>query len=111
MLMSSDEIKAASASLAGLDQTAALARVMATAIKAALAPLAERIAELEARPTVKYLGTWEAGRTYGPGDVITELGAMWHCRELTNTKPDYSAAGTQAWQLCVKAGRPGRDAR
>jgi hypothetical protein len=65
----------------------------------------ERIAALEARPTLEYLGIWEP-KEYNPGNIVTHSGGMWHCRNTTRSLPP-----SGDWQLCVKAGRPGRDAR
>lgn len=59
-----------------------------------------RIKELEARPTMKYTGTWEA-REYQPGNVVTDGGSMWHCERRTQLRP----GDNDAWRLCVKKGR------
>lgn len=59
-----------------------------------------RIEALEARPTMKYTGTWEA-REYQPGNVVTDGGSMWHCERKTQLRP----GDNDAWRLCVKRGR------
>jgi hypothetical protein len=65
----------------------------------------ERIAALEARTTLEYLGIWEA-KEYNPGNIVTHSGGMWHCRNTTRSLPP-----SGDWQLCVKSGRPGKDLR
>lgn len=54
-----------------------------------------------------YRGTFAAGETYEEGDFVTDHGGLWHCNSPTTARPGTS----DAWQLAVKAGRPGRDAR
>jgi hypothetical protein len=76
-------------------------------IKAATAPLLQRIQELEAKPAIKYLGTFEANKAYMPGNAITHLGSLWVCVKPTSAPPKFDAPSD--WQLAAKAGRPGRD--
>lgn len=64
----------------------------------------ERLAELEARPVFDYRGVWEA-REYIPGQLVTHHGSMWFCKSTTRSQPP-----SAEWQLCVKSGRPGKDA-
>lgn len=69
------------------------------------ASLEKRIAELEARPAgLKYAGTYDEGRRYMPGEIVTDHGSAWHCREATTQRPGQS----KAWQLMVKKGRDSR---
>lgn len=75
--------------------------------------LLARIEALEARlrdavPGIRYRGVWREGEEYLPGDVATHRGALWFCSLATTAKPfdDQSPA----WQMCVKAGRDGKDA-
>lgn len=74
--------------------------------------LIARIDALEARlrdsaPGIRYRGVWRGGEEYLPGDVVTDRGCMWFCSLATALRPldDQS----NAWQLCVKAGRDGKD--
>lgn len=73
-----------------------------------LEELRKRIAELEARPQMKYCGVFEDDRAYGPGEFVTYGGSIWHCRSAAaGGRPGSSSS----WQLAVKHGRDGRDAR
>ena len=73
-------------------------------IAKAVAPLEQRVVDGEAG-RLEYTGVWEA-REYRRGQIVTSDGGMWFCKARTRTEPP-----GDAWQLCVKAGRPGRDAR
>ena len=44
-------------------------------LKEAFDVLRKRIAELEARPTLKYCGSWDRERSYVPGECVTWVGA------------------------------------
>ncbi len=83
---------------------------MAPAIKkfvdAAVAPLQQRITELEERPTLKYLGVYEQTRQYAKGNFVTHDGSLWHCRaDVTRARP----GSDSDWQLAAKRGqRQGR---
>ena len=93
----------------------ALAKIMDNALLPAFKMLQQRcealekrVAELEARPSFKYCGTWEAGQTYKTGEFVTWGGSMWHCHVAHSTgrepgKSDY-------WKLSVMRGREGRRA-
>jgi hypothetical protein len=85
-----------------------VAKFVKTCIADAVAPLAARNAELEARlmtleqqPTMKYQGIWDADRTYYVGDFVTNDGSVWHC--------DQACAGVRppasTWTLACKRGR------
>jgi len=76
--------------------------------KSRVTALEQRIAALEAKPAVlRYMGPFEQGREYSPGEFVTHRGSLWHANERTNAKPGDGAA----WTLAVKAGRDGRDVR
>jgi hypothetical protein len=60
-----------------------------------------RIAALEARPAMTYVGTWREGAEHNPGEVATHDGSLWYCWEATRDRPGTS----NAWQLAVKHGR------
>jgi hypothetical protein len=64
------------------------------------AALRARIAALEARPIVKYVGVWRAGKSYEPGSMATDNGSLWHANGHTTSRP-----GTDnSWTLAVKRG-------
>lgn len=58
-------------------------------------------------PVPIYRGVFKDGETYGPGDLTTWAGSLWHCNEAKGEKPGAPDSG---WQLAAKAGRPGKDA-
>lgn len=66
--------------------------------------LLERIEALENR---KWVGVWEDGIEYLPGQMVTHSGSAWHCNSQTSDKPGTS----EAWSLMVKRGRDGKDLR
>lgn len=70
----------------------------------AVAPLKQRVADLEARPVVKYLGTWAEGTEYREGSMVTHDGSTWHCSGATRDRPGASPF----WTLAVKRGRDGK---
>jgi hypothetical protein len=64
--------------------------------------LTKRVAELENRPQLRYLGVFREGRSYEPGAFVTYSGAIWHCNQSTTIPPGNGAA---AWTLAVKSGQ------
>ena len=76
-------------------------------LQATVVELQATVAELKARPSVKYVGSFNGGVAYSPGEIVTHGGAMWHCNIGTSDRPGTSAN----WTLCVKAGKDGRDLR
>jgi hypothetical protein len=103
------------------------------ALKGALGPVVARLAEIDLRlaeietrppvagpagpqgppgppgaPGLKYAGVYVDGQAYGPGDLVTHGGSVWHCERPTAAKPGTTADG---WQLMVKRGKDGRDVR
>jgi hypothetical protein len=65
-----------------------------------------RLAALEGKPSVKYVGTYVPDRAYSPGDACTDHGSLWICRTATSTRP---GGDPFAWTLAAKRGRDGRD--
>ena len=61
--------------------------------------LSARVQELEARPSLKYLGTWKEGKTYSVGTFITDGGAVWYANASTTSRPGQDAD----WSLAVKS--------
>jgi hypothetical protein len=56
-------------------------------------------------PTMVYRGVFDTGRTYAPGDVVTQDGSLWHTDKgcvghVPTQSPD-------VWKLIVKAGKNG----
>lgn len=77
-------------------------------LKAEITALKKEVAELKARPELKYLGVWTRGTKYAPGNALTHKGGLWICKGFVDTEPGVDFV---FWQLAVKAGRDGRDAR
>ena len=71
-------------------------------------PLQRRLIEMEARlKETGYRGIWRAKTAYARGSFVSHQGSMWHSNEDENAdKPGSS----DAWVLCVKRGRDGKDA-
>ena len=44
-------------------------------------------------PGLRYCGVYAAGGEYGPGDIVTRSGAMWHCNADTTDAPGQSRIG------------------
>lgn len=57
-------------------------------------------------PVMIYRGVYQAGLQYDADDAVTWAGSVWRCKSKTTERP-----GTDDWQLIVKAGRDGRDAK
>ena len=81
------------------------------ALEQALGPvveaLAKRIAAVENRPVMRYVGTFSGSVTYEPGQFVTHGGSLFHCNTTTTDRPGINGG----WTLAVKAGRDGRDRR
>ena len=67
-----------------------------------LAPLKQRIAELEGRPAVKYLGVFDRSRNYVAGSMVTHSGSVWHAN--VEAKGVVPGGGDAVWTLAVKRG-------
>lgn len=63
--------------------------------------LEQRLAALERKPHVKFVGVWKSGTTYMPGEAATHQGGLWICKVATGGEPSKDFAG---WQLAVKSG-------
>jgi hypothetical protein len=61
-----------------------------------------RIDQLEAHG-VKYVGTFEQGRVYVPGEIVTDRGSMWACLRETTGRPP-----SDSWQLSAKGEKRAR---
>jgi hypothetical protein len=72
-----------------------------------LAPLMDRLARLEARPTVgvEYAGVHELEKSYPAGVLVTKRGGLWlSLRETTQTP----GMDPRSWKLVVKSGEADR---
>ena len=84
-----------------------LGRMTKQYVADAIGPLERRIAELEQRPSLKYQGVWRSDVQYAGGDTVSHGGGMWVAMGATKARP----GDGRSWQLAVKAGRDGKDAR
>ena len=67
--------------------------------------LEARIAELEAVPQLTDGGIWGAEKVYRPGQVVTDGGSAWVCKEAnSNSRPGSNGY----WRLMVKRGKDAR---
>jgi hypothetical protein len=67
-----------------------------------IAELERRIVELEARPTLRDAGVWQANREYRNGDVVSHQGGGWLCRSTHMSVGSHPSP--DAFRLFVKAG-------
>jgi hypothetical protein len=65
------------------------------------------VAALERRKSFFYRGVWDASEEYAEGDFCTDRGSLWTCLAPTRSRP----GSNDDWQLAVKRGRNGKDAR
>ena len=95
--MTPDEtfVDAISRSLTKRDRTDALVTLGAMCLA-----LAKRVEQIEARPTVRYLGVWQDAETYPAGSLCTLGGSLWHAERKTTSRPGADAT----WRLAVKQG-------
>ena len=70
-------------------------------VAARLSETERRLAALEAKPSVKYLGVYEAGRSYVEGSLVSRSGSLWCATKNTSDVP---GEGRTDWMLCVKRG-------
>jgi hypothetical protein len=71
------------------------------AVDAIMAAVESRIAAVEARPSVKYCGVHEPGRSYAAGSLTTRQGSLWCATKSTSDVP---GEGRTDWLLVVKRG-------
>lgn len=93
----------------GIATTDELQALVITEVERRLAAVVEkRVTDaIAALPIVTYRGVYVAGESYVPGNLVGWGGNVYHCRTATTDKPDVS----DAWELAVKKGRDGRDAK
>jgi hypothetical protein len=97
--------KQAGLSDGALHQIEAMGQAMGPIVKKfvqdCIAPLAERIRDLETRPPVEW-GIYDASKEYKAGVFVTSGGSMWFAKTASRgVKP---GSGDASWQLCVKRG-------
>lgn len=78
-----------------------IADVIIATVQMAIKPLLQRIAALESRPELKYVGIYETGIVYRPGSLATRSGSLWLCLHETRSTPGSDAS---SWRLIVKSG-------
>lgn len=83
-----------------------LADAVFLALETAIAPLADRIAALEARPSCEWKGVYQPGVDYIAGSLVTRRGSLWYAVRRTASMPG-DAAGAEHWRLIVKSGAEG----
>ncbi len=83
----------------GVDLADRLAAGVRAYVAKSVAPLAARLAAIEAKGLGEYLGTFQPGRTYTKGQFVTFDGSVWHANRQTSAKPPGGD-----WTLAVKKG-------
>ena len=92
-----------------------LASAIASTIRKALEPrdrkfaaleqkfldLQTKQAELEAKRSATWAGTWQDGKAFAEGSFITHRGSMWFAEKDTAARPGEPGSG---WKLVVKSG-------
>lgn len=73
------------------------------------AELERRMAAVEATG-IRYLGVYQRATEYRKGDVVTFAGSAWVAIKAV-TEGTVPGGDTAAWQLAVRAGKDGKDAR
>jgi hypothetical protein len=88
----------------------AIAPVIHEHVEKMAEPLRQRIKELEARPTLRYLGVWDSKKGYGAGVAVTFDGSVWIAKDIASPGSRPGDSGSP-WQLAVKRGVNGKDGR
>lgn len=125
-------LETATATAAARLEELAFIRLALETLRAESAAVRERVAVIETRPPVPgpagkdgepgpagkdgadgkpglaYVGVYQDGKAYEPGECATWAGSLWHCNEATRSRPGDGAA---AWTLVVKRGRDGKDGK
>jgi hypothetical protein len=66
-----------------------------------IAALEHRIKELEAKPSVKFAGPFQGGKSYEVGDMVQHQNALWICMAPTSGTPSKDFVG---WKMALKKG-------
>lgn len=83
---------------------AACSAVIKAYCEASCEPLRQRIAELESRPQLEYLGVYQENQQYRAQAAVTHDSQLWIARRATTKKP----GGTDDWQLAIRGPSKGR---
>ncbi|MBR1154818.1 hypothetical protein JQ575_29940 [Bradyrhizobium sp. JYMT SZCCT0428] len=68
-----------------------------------LIKLEQIAADIQQRPTLKYLGIWSAEKSYEPGTFVTHSGSIWYTDvKSVGVRPGEGA--NVIWKLAVKRG-------
>jgi hypothetical protein len=72
-------------------------------------------------PIQRFVGDYEPGHAYTPGNIVRAKHALWHCRAATTLAPDavtYDASGAPAgpqgkdcWTLLLRDGKRGSEGK
>lgn len=62
-------------------------------------------------PIPFHAGTWEAGRSYPKGAMVTVRGSSFVALRETQARPDENDASARDWKLAVKRGKDGKDGK
>jgi hypothetical protein len=73
--------------------------------------LHDRLASVEEKGTLEYLGVWKPDTSYQRGNFVTWQGSMWHASRDTQAKPGESSPEASGWTLSVKRGSDGQPAK
>jgi hypothetical protein len=83
----------------GLNKYAARVQAALDKRTALIEALQQRVADLEARPSMVHRGIWRENLAYYRGDVVMDQGSVWHCRQATEkARPGRGSC----WQLIAK---------
>jgi hypothetical protein len=96
-----------------------MAPVVREAIKAAITPITDRLDAIEKRldavmqKGMVYRGVFDPNTRYEVGDVVSRGGSAWYAKlpGLGIAPDESSVMGEAMWQLMVKRGRDGKDAK
>jgi hypothetical protein len=98
------------ARLAGLDErvTNVLIDGVAEGVGVIRQELEERIAVLERRPELRFLGLHNPSVEYAPGSLVRRQGRLWLCTAAAPTR-EVPGKDCSCWSVVVVDGRDGRD--
>ena len=77
------------------------------ALQSKIDALETKIGDLQKRKVPEYKGVWVDDTHYLAASMVTSAGSLWIAKRDTVDAPGSSVD----WQLCVKRGKDGRDAR
>ncbi len=99
-----------------MSRTEQMATVLAVAIHEATTPLLativalhQRLAALEARRALRYIGIWQAGQSYADQEAVSHHGGIWIA--LRDTVQTPGAGPDSGWVLACRRGQDGKNGR